>query len=118
MRWFGKKDSSTSRNDAGFDPATSDWTDVRAPFYFFEPWCGEFTPPGPGSVVVALGVGKDRHRGLHVDVWDDGKGVSLWPPSGARTFWLPDAAPDDHSAPWKTRLRELDSFTGTLAGEG
>jgi hypothetical protein len=100
-----------------FDPAENDWTGVTASFYFFEPWCGEFAPPGPGEVVIAFGEGRDRHRGLQVDVWKDGKGVSLWLPDAARVFWSPEARVDERNLPWETRLRELDATTGTFLDE-
>ena len=99
---------------ARFDPAMTCWTSVTAPCYFFEPLCGEFTPNAPGSVVVSLGATVDRHRGVEVDVWEDGTGVSLWLPDGARVYWLPKAAPGHADAPWQSRLRELDPLSGNF----
>lgn len=100
-----------TRGRPAFDPARSDWTAVAAPFYFLEPWCGEFTPDGEGSVVIQFSGADHRHRGLEVDFWPDGKGVSLWLPEGARIYWRPNAVPEQSNTPWETRLRELDPFT-------
>ena len=113
MQWFRRSAERQSREARPrFDPAATDWTGVTASFYFFEPWCGEFTPPGPGEMVIAFGEGRDRHRGLQVDVWEDGKGVSLWLPEAVRVFWSPACLPSESDIPWETRLRELDPTTG------
>jgi hypothetical protein len=118
MGWFRRSgDGQTGAPRQRFDPAAVDWTGVTATFYFFEPWCGEFAPPGPGEVVIAFGEGHDRHRGLQVDVWEDGKGVSLWLPDAARVFWSPACEPGEADIPWETKLRELDPTTGRLLDE-
>lgn len=56
VEWFRRSsERQPEESRPSFDPAAVDWTGVTASFYFFEPWCGEFAPPGPGEVVIAFG---------------------------------------------------------------
>jgi hypothetical protein len=94
-----------------FDPAASDWVKVSGAGFVFEPWGAEFTPPEPGSVLIAFGNDETRQRGVEVSMLDGGW-VSIWMPDRSAAFWLPDAAQD--TQPWETHVMALDHERGSL----
>lgn len=60
---------------------------VQAKAFFFEPWCSELKSDHPTSIRVVLGEGSSSDVDpLEVIVWDDGEGVTVWPPTGSRVF--------------------------------
>lgn len=102
----------TESDGAPFDPASADWVMVDGAGFVFEPWGAEFTPPGPGRVLVAFGHDETRHRGVEVSQVDAGW-VSIWMPAGSVAYWLAEGSQD--SAPWETHLVALDHERGTFA---
>lgn len=101
--------------DRAFDAASEDWVSVKAAGFFFEPYCTEFEPPESGEIVVLFGGGDTRHRGVEVELTEDGR-ASVWVPSGGRVFWLPGLVHGQSlHEPWETRLREFDYESGTWA---
>lgn len=96
-----------------FDPAAENWVSVNGRQFFFEPLGGNFDPGHKGSVVVSFGSGSDRHRGIEVDVLDDGC-IAIWTPVGSRVYWLPKTRVEESNVPWESRLREVDYQSGTF----
>jgi hypothetical protein len=100
-------------SDRPFDAAHVNWVTVFAADFVFEPFCTEFKPVEPGTLVVVCGDNETRHRGVEVDFHPDGQ-VAVWVPIGGRVFWLPNwGAGDSPDEPWESRLREFDPLSNT-----
>ncbi len=94
-----------------FDAAAVNWVTVEADSYQLEPDGTDFQCEDPGRLVVVCGENATRHRGVEVGAHADGV-ASVWIPTGARVFWLPDSRDDDDPGqPWESRLREIEQGT-------
>jgi hypothetical protein len=87
------------------------WVSVEGKSFFFEPWCTELNPDGPGWIVVTFGNDQSRHRGVEVDAHEDSH-VSVWIPTDGRVFWCPQGG--SPNVPWENRLIEFDYYSGVF----
>jgi hypothetical protein len=102
-----RRDGRPSSPAKQFDAAIDQWVSVCAAEFFFEPYCVEFKPPGPGSIVIVYGNNDTRHRGVEIDLQADGN-ANIWVPTGGRVFWRPELSPEDlPDGPWETRLQPV-----------
>src|SRR3954471_12735752 len=99
-------------SEGPFNAANVSWVSVSAPEFFFEPYGTEFKPLGAGSLIVVCGDNDTRHRGVEVSLVG-GVSASVWVPTGARVFWLPEIRAGDRlDEPLETRLVEIDHISG------